>query len=296
MTLEFEYIAGPIGNITEGPAWDGTGLLFTDIDNSRIWRYTPDSGSLAVYREGTNRANGLMFDATGRLFACEGGGRCIALYPPGGPAQVIAAHFEGKRLNSPNDLAIDSYGRIWFTDPRYGNDHSDRELDHESVYRLDPPAREDGDWKITRVTFDTTKPNGILISPDEQTLYVAQSDYAPDQPRQLRAYPIRSDRTLGPYRVLHEFGPHRGIDGMCMDADGNVLAATGWQQSGPGPALIVFAPDGTVLERHPCPQDRPTNCTFAGPDLTDLYVTFIGGWLYRVHTTHRGRLWWPRGA
>lgn len=289
MALQFDYIAGPIGTITEGPAWDGSGLLFTDIQNSRIWRYNPQTGALDVYREHTNGANGLMFDAQGRLYACEGGGRAIVHYPENRPTVILADRFEGERLNSPNDLAIDSHGRIWFTDPRYGEDHADREIDHQSVYRLDPPERSGESWTLHRVTYDTTKPNGILLSPDERTLYVAQSDYAAEHPRQLRAYPIQSDGSLGHCHVLHDFGPHRGIDGMCMDTNGHIFAATGWQQSGPGPCITVFAPDGAIVERHPCPQDRPTNCTFGGPDLCDLYVTFIGGWLYRARTDHRGR-------
>jgi gluconolactonase len=234
-----------------------------------------------------------MFDPDGRLYACEGGGRRITRYEPDGGTTVIADRFEGKRLNSPNDLAIDARGRIWFTDPRYGDVRDDMELDHESVFRLDPQA--DGSWSIRRMTFDTTRPNGLLISADQKTLYVAQSEYGEGKKRELRAYPIRADDTLGSHEVLHNFYPHRGIDGMCLDTEGNIIATAGWEVSGPGPMIYVFASTGRVLETHPVPSDRPTNCTFGGTGLSTLYVTAGSGDVYRVETVRRGRLWFPRG-
>lgn len=291
MSWTFELIAGPVG-FAEGPAWDGTGLLFSDIQNSRTMRYDAASGRTSVFREGTNEANGLMLDRDGRLYACEGGGRRVTRYEPGGGATVLADRFEGRRLNSPNDLAIDARGRIWFTDPRYGEQRDDMELDHESVFRLD--LQPDGAWSIRRMTFDTTRPNGLLISPDQQTLYVAQSEYGEERKRELRAYPIREDDTLGPYQVLHNFYPHRGIDGMCLDVEGNIIATAGWEVSGPGPMIYVFAPNGRVLETHPVPADRPTNCTFGGPHLTTLFMTAGSGEVFRVETDRRGRLWFPR--
>lgn len=290
MTWEFEVLAAPMG-LTEGPAWDGSGLLFTNIPNSRIMRYAADSGEISVFRTETNKANGLMFDKAGNLYGCEGGGRRIVRYDANGETVTIAERFEGKRLNSPNDLAIDNAGRIWFTDPRYGDFRDDMELDHESVYRLDPQS--DGDWSITRMTFDTTAPNGLLLSPDNRTLYVAQSKYGEGQKRELRAYPILEDGSLGEGQVLHNFYPHRGIDGMCLDSEGNLVACAGWELGGPGGMIYVFAPNGRVLETHPLPCQRPTNCTFGGPDLQDLYVTSIEGHLLRAHTDRRGLLLYP---
>jgi gluconolactonase len=291
MSWKLEPVAGPVG-FAEGPAWDGQGLLFTDIKNSRIMRYDPASGQTSTFREGTNEANGLMFDPEGRLYGCEGGGRRVVRYEPDGGVTVLADRFEGRRLNSPNDLAVDARGRIWFTDPRYGELRDDMELDHESVFRLE--SQTDGSWSIRRMTFDTTRPNGLLISPDQRTLYVAQSEYGDERKRELRAYPIRDDDTLGPYEVLHNFYPHRGIDGMCLDVDGNLVATAGWEVSGPGPMIYIFAPNGRVLETHPVPSDRPTNCTFGGSDLTTLYVTSGSGMLFRAQTARRGRLWFPR--
>jgi gluconolactonase len=285
MAWQFEVLAEPMG-LTEGPVWDGSGLLFTNIPNSRVMRYDAGSGEISVFRTGTNNANGLMLDKEGDLYACEGGGRRMVRYEKDGGTTVICDNFEGKRLNSPNDLAIDSQGRVWFTDPRYGDFRDDMELDHESIYRLDPLA--DGSWTATRMTFDTTAPNGLLLSPDEKTLYVAQSKYGDGQKRELRAYPILEGGTLGQYEVLHNFYPHRGIDGMCLDSEGNIIATAGWELSGPGGMIYVFAPNGRVLETHPLPCQRPTNCTFGGADLADLYVTSIEGHLMRARTERQG--------
>lgn len=282
----FEVVAGPVG-FAEGPAWDGSGLLFADIPASRILRYSPSDGRVSVYREGTHEGNGLAFDGEGRLYGCQGGpgGRRVVRYEPDGSQTVVADRFEGRRLNSPNDLVVDRHGRIWFTDPRYGEVTEDLELDHQSVYRCDP--RPDGCWSLVRVTWDTTKPNGLVLSPDERTLYVAQSEYGADRKRELRAYPVRDDGSLGEHTVLHNFYPHRGIDGMCIDGDGCLVATAGWEQSGPGPMIYVFAPSGRVLETHPVPFDRPTNCAWGGPEPGTLYVTTGTGHLLRCRTGRR---------
>jgi gluconolactonase len=299
MAWKFELVAGPYGGTTEGPAWDGDGLLFTLIQASAIMRYDPKTGKTSISRTQTNCANGLMFDSQGRLHACEGGARRVVRYEADGSMAVLADRFEGKRFNIPNDLAIDPQGRVWFTDPYYegaGGPWSEtrdaKELDHDSVYRLDP--QRDGTWKVARVTFDTTRPNGILFSLDYKTLYVAQSGRNPDEKRQLRAYPVRGDGSLGPMTVLHDFGAHRGIDGMCLDTQGNIVATAGYRQGGPGPMIYVFAPTGKVLETHPTPQDRPTNCTFGDDDLRTLYVTTGGGHLFRARTERQGRLLFPK--
>ncbi|MCY4527820.1 MAG: SMP-30/gluconolactonase/LRE family protein [Chloroflexi bacterium] len=298
MSWHFEHVDGPYGNVTEGPAWDGEALLFTSIQQSRIMRYDPATGKSTVYREDTNYANGMMFDPDGVLYACEGGARRVVRYEMDGSATSLTDGFEGKRLNIPNDLAIDLEGRVWFTDPYYEGsggdwteDVANKDLDHDSVYRLDPQA--DGSWTINRVTFDTTRPNGLLFSLDHSVLYVAQSGRLEDELRQLRAYPVNEDGSLGDMEVLHDFGANRGIDGMCLDTEGNLIATAGWAQGGPGPSIYVFSASGEVLERHETPADRPTNCTFAEEGLSVLYITTIEGYLFRVETERQGRLLFP---
>jgi len=138
------------------------------------------------------------------------------------------------------------------------------------------------------VTFDTTRPNGLLFSRDYKTLYVAQSGRGADEKRELRAYPVLADLTLGQARVLHDFGENRGIDGMCLDEDGNIIATAGWELGGPGPMIYCFSPSGKVLEQHPVPTKRPTNCAFGGAEMTTLYVTTIEGHLFRAKTARRG--------
>ena len=296
MEWQFERVAGPFG-FTEGPVWVGDALLFTDMPADRAMRYDPETGACDEWRTGTNRANGLTLDTAGRVYAAEGTfspkankftdgpGRRIARYESDDTTTTISDNFEGKRFNSPNDVVVDAKGRVWFTDPRYGDDRSCMELDHESVYCATP--QDDGTYVTARVTFDTTKPNGLIVTPDLKTLYVAQSDYGPDTIRELRAYPINDDGSTGTYEVLHNFGPHRGIDGMRLDADHNIVASAGWPNSGPGAMIYVFAPSGRVLETHPFPIN-PTNCAFGDKDLQSLYVTAVDGYLYRAKTHRRG--------
>lgn len=294
---EFEVLDPPYGGVSEGPVWDGSGLLYTRIQQSRIMRYDPAANSVRVWRENTNCANGLAADAGGRLLACEGGAtpdaRRVVRYERDGSVTVLASGFEGRRLNIPNDLVVDRQGRVWFTDPFYegaagpwSKDRTHMELNHESVYRLDP--RDGGEWTITRVTFDTTRPNGLLLSAGARNLYVAQSGRRPSELRQLRAYPVRDDGSLDAPAVWHDFGEHRGIDGMCLDADGNIVATAGWELGGPGPLIYVFSSRGEILETHPVPCRRPTNCAFGGAGLDTLYVTTIEGMLLRARTPRAG--------
>jgi len=252
-----------------------------------------------VWREGTNRTNGLCFDAHGRLFGCCSGGRSILRFDPDGRNVTIADRLDGKKLSTPNDLAIDRKGRIWFTNPvNDGNwDKTEKEeLDHRSVLRADPQA--DGSYTVTRVTFDTTQPNGILVSRDQRTLYVAESSYTRGIDRELRAYPIKDDGSLGTCDVLFTWGEdarglHRGIDGMCLDAEGNIIATAGWEVSGPGPMLYVFSPQGRVLETHPVAANRPTNVCFGGPDMTTVFVTSTNGHFFKAQTNRVGWAMFP---
>ena len=278
-------------SLTEGPAWNGKELLYSHIDANLTRCYDPQNDADTIWRQNTNAANGMVFDRHGHLYACEGGGRRIVRYIKDQPTQVIVDNFEGNIFNEPNDLAIDTLGRIWFSDPNYGGRPT--QLTHESVYRADPLA--DGSWQPTRVSFDTFRPNGVLLSKDEKILYVAESTYALDKQRQLRAYPIQEDGNLGAFYLIHDFGEGRGVDGMCLTEEGYIVATAGYQLRGPGPMIYIFAPDGNIISTHPAPADRPTNCTFApGLSHDNLYVTFGGGQVYVVsNTTLRGHLAYP---
>ena len=297
MSWDFIAVQGPFGGTSEGPAWDGEFLLFTHIPDSKIYKFDPKTSTTQVFRENTNCANGLMFDEDGKLYACEGGGRRVVRYD-GDSTTVLADSYQGSKFNVPNDLAIDPEGRVWFTDPFYegaggawSEDRSNKELDHDSVYRID--LKDGKSTAVIRVTEDTTRPNGLLFSLDFKTLYVAQSGRLEDEKRQLRAYPVNSDGSLGPHEVIHDFGEHRGIDGMVLDVEGNIIATAGYKAGGPGPMIYVFSASGEVLETHPTPFDRPTNCSFGGEDLSTLYVTTIDGFLLRAFTERQGRLAYP---
>ncbi len=163
------------GAFTEGPVEGPDGLIYFSDIGDRIMKFDPKTGKTAVHRDPSGRSNGLKFDAKGRLLACEGantgGGRRVSVTEKDGSVKALADTFEGKKFNSPNDLTLDSKGRIYFSDPRYAGDEK-RELDHESVYRID------NDGTLTRVTTDAMRPNGLVISPDGKTLYV--SDFATD--------------------------------------------------------------------------------------------------------------------
>ena len=300
MEWRFQLLAQPFGGITEGPVWDGEAVLFTHISASRIMRFDPRSEEFSEVRGGTNHTNGLAHDLDGRLYGCCSGGRSIVRLEPDGTTTTIAGEVDGQKLNTPNDLAVDRQGRIWFTNPwNAGNiDPSEiEELDNRSVLRADPLTG--GGYSVTRVTFDTTMPNGILVSPDGSTLYVAESnsdDISLD--RELRAYPISGDGRLGPYSVLHTFGKdkdrvQRAIDGMCLDIDGNIVATAGWPSAGPGPMIYVFSPSGRVLETHRVPATRPTNCCFGGPDRSTLYVTSTDGHFFKAETDRVGWAIYP---
>ena len=152
-----------------------------------------------------------------------------------------------------------------------------------------------GNYETERMTFDCSSPNGILFSKDYKNLFVAQSDFSGNQRRQLRSYPVE-DGALGKFEVMHDFGPHRGIDGMTLDSEGNIFATCGWEISGPGPMIYIFNPKGRIIETVRTPCMRPSNITFGGKDLADIYVTSLEGHLYRIRNSgFKGSLLYPRG-
>ncbi len=281
MISELELLAGPFHDIAEGPVWDGHFLTFTLIRQSRIMRYDPISRTCSEWASETRRTNGLAHDSQGRLYGCSAETRALLRFD-GGNSTILFDRFEGLPLNTPNDLAIDRAGRIWFTNPwnpPLAPDGGAPEI-AQDVFRAD--RHPDGRWNLVRCSFDMTKPNGIALSPDERILYVAQSDFDEGRLRELRAYPVL-ETGLGAYATLYTFGidhrgVQRGIDGMCIDALGNIVATAGWPDRGPGPLLYLFAPSGRILATREVPTvEGPTNCAFGGPDMRTLFVTTIEG-------------------
>lgn len=291
MVWKFEDAAPVMGHITEGNCWDGEAILFSNIPMSRILRLDVSSGLLTVWREGTERTNGLNFDSQGNLYGCSKGGRRIVRFEPDGGMTTIVDSVDGRRINGPNDLAITPSGSIYFSD-RADDINPDVGIEYSAIISAEPQS--DGTWTAVRRTFDTTRPNGLLFSNDYKTLYVAQSDYTTGQQRALLAYPVNDDGSLGEKQVLHDFGRHRGIDGMTLADDGKIVACTGWELSGPEGNITVFEPDGRIVARHSTPAKRPTNCTFGGPDHSDLYISSIEGHTLLVRNTGlKGYLLYP---
>ena len=271
MPWTFEDAAPMIGSITEGNCWTGTHMLYSNIAHDRIMRLDVVSGLVDVFAENTEGTNGLNFDSDGILYGCASAGRKIVRFDDDGGFETVVDRIDGIRLNSPNDLAITPSGAIYFSD-RVGDSNPDVGITYSAI--ISAEQDNDGNWVCTRQTFDTTQPNGLIFSSDYKTLYVAQSDFRASESRDLRAYSVNADGSLGECRILHDFGPHRGIDGMTLAEDGSIVACTGWEVSGPGGNVTHFDPDGMIIEQHPVSAQRPTNCTFAGED---LYVSSIEG-------------------
>lgn len=287
MSLRFEKIAGPYEGGTAGLAWDGTGMLFTAPAQGTILRYDPKTEKVAVIRKYSNRTSGIAFAPDGALYGCQENSRRVVRFEQDGSTATTAFLLDGRYHNHPNSLAIDAQGRIWFSDPfselRASGPQIFPPLEHASVLRLELDAFRKL-WTLRRMTYDTASPRAVALSPDGRTLYVAETDNRPPGRRELRAYPVRGDGTLGEHAVLHVFGrdhrgEHRGIEGMCVDREGRIHACAGWKRSGPGPLVYVFSPSGAVLATHAVPADAPVGCAFGG---ADLYVTTEGGELHRA--------------
>lgn len=295
MAWTFDRIGSDFGDVLDGPLWDGEGLLFCKVIKSEILRFDGKSGAISTFRPFSLRNSGLALGPNGNLYGAQSGSRRVVWYKNDGSTVYLNARLAGARHNHPHHLIVDTRGRIWFSDPysalRTRGPQIFPPLDHCSILRLDyeTPPRE---WAVRRMTYDTVEPRGLALSPDERTLYVADSPTAADGLRQLKAYPVADDGTLERPVVLHTFGAdyrgaHRGAGGMCIDTDGNIILAAGSKTSGPGPLIYVFAPSGRVLESHPVPAQAPTNCAFGGADLGTLFVTTEDGRLLQVKDTGR---------
>jgi len=253
---------------TEGPVWfaDGGFLVWSDIPNNRMLRWVPESG-VSVFRAASNYSNGNTRDRQGRLVTCEHGARRVTRTEPDGTITVIADRHQGKRLNSPNDVIVRSDGSIWFTDPNYGilSDYEGYKADMEQkgcfVYRVDPANGE-----VRSVVEDMVKPNGLAFSPDEKTLYVADSAFShdPDGPHHIRAYPVADGGRLGKGRVFAEVSP--GVpDGIRFDVEGNL-----WTSCQDG--VICLDPSGAPLGKIRI-NAMVSNLTFGGPRRNRIFIT-----------------------
>jgi gluconolactonase len=290
MTWEFEKVAGPYRGRTGGLAWDGKAMLFSAVQEERILRFDPGTGKADVFRNYTGRTNGIAVAADGSVFGAQEGGRRVIQFLKDGSTAPTNELLDGKHHNQPTDVIVDSKGRVWIADPYNGTPPYGPPvfpfLDHASVLRLESAGPRA--WKLTRVTHDTMGPRSVLLSADEKTLYVADGDVERGDTCQLFAYQVKSDGGAGPGKPLVTFmAVERGIEGMCLDSEGNIVACAGWKKSGAGPVIYVISASGTLLETHAAPADMPMRCAFGDPGLTSLYVTAGDGGLYRAKNTGR---------
>jgi gluconolactonase len=259
-------------------------------------------GQVSIFLENAG-SNGLLFDRQGRLVICEPVRRRVSRRESDGALTVLAERFEGNRFNQPNDLTIDSRGRIYFSDPCYGDRSRMEMLDDEGrkvegVYRIDP------DGTVTRIiTHEVDRPNGLVITPDDQYLYVADNNNnTAGGARKLWRFEMRADGMLdiATQTLIHDWKTTRGPDGMKLDREGRLFVAAGLNRSNP-PAetqekptagIYVFSPEGSLTEFIAIPRDECTNCAFGGDDLKTLFVT-AGGTLWNIPVRAPGNPVWP---
>lgn len=268
----------------EGPAYFPAGkyLVWSDIPNDRVMRYDETDGSVSVFMSPCGNHNGHAVDHQGRLVSCEHGGRCVSRIEHDGSRTVLASHWQGKRLNSPNDVVVARDGSIWFTDPTYGidmdyeGDKAESEIGASYVYRIDPETRE-----VEAVVTDRVRPNGLAFSPDESILYVADtgSSHVPDLPNTISAYPLSADRRrVGAGRTFATLEGGK-YDGFRVDTNGNV-----WTSA--GRSIHAYAPDG-ALGASVEVGEIVANLCFGGPKRNRLFICGQTS-LYALYVNARG--------
>jgi gluconolactonase len=282
----------------EGPSWDPlTGYLYF-VSGNNVNRLKP-GGQVEAFRTDAPGANGTLVDPEGRVLVCEAGGRRVTRTEKDGTLTVLAETFEGKKLNSPNDLALDSKGRIYFTDPRYGRtddmqirDSSGKAI--EGVYRIDAPG------KLTRILAgEVERPNGILVSPDDRYLYIADNlNNRVGGARKLYRFDLKPDGTVDPAsrKLIFDWKGARGPDGFKMDRRGRLYVAAGRNKQNSfetvdefKSGVYILSPEGKLLEFIPLEKDETTNCAFGGQDLKTLFIT-SGDQLWSVRVKTAGRI------
>ncbi len=279
----------------EGPAWSPKGELYF-TGGGKISR-RDGGGKVSVFRDAPNGGNGLLFDQQGRLVVCEAGNRRITRTELDGKVTVLADNYEGKRFNSPNDLSIDSKGRVYFSDPRYGKREGMEMI--EGVYRIDAPG------KVARVIGkELERPNGVLVSPRDEFLYVADNhNNAHGGARKLFRFRLKADGSvdLASKKLIYDWQDGRGPDGVKMDQAGRLFVAGGLTKPNPPyepsekfkGGVYVLSPEGKLLDFVPVPVDEVTNCAFGGKDLKTLFVT-AGGTLWSIPVITPGRVPWGK--
>ena len=236
---------------TEGGARDSEGnVYFTDIPNNRVHKWDAQTNEVSVFLEDTQGANGCWIDDEGNLIVAQGAGRKISRFYTDGSSEVLVDSYRGKKFNSPNDLWMDAWGGIYFSDPRYGQNRDDMELDGEQVYYLSPDGK-----TVTQVTDDLVRPNGLIGSLDGKTLYIADHGAG-----KTYAYDLEQKGSLKNKRL---FAPE-GSDGVTIDEKGNIYLTSD--------AVKVYRPDGSFLQEISVPK-RPSNVCFGGKHQRTLFIT-----------------------
>ncbi|MCP4562241.1 MAG: SMP-30/gluconolactonase/LRE family protein [Bosea sp.] len=255
---------------SEGPAWFPAHqtLVWSDIPNNRMLRYDALTGEVGTFRQPARNSNGNTVDRQGRLVTCEHGGRQVTRTEHDGSITVLASHYQGKRLNSPNDVVVKSDGSIWFTDPDYGiltdyeGDKAESEIGRCNVYRIDPQS-----GALTIVADDFVKPNGLAFSPDESALYIADTGASHDPengPRHIRKFAVTGDGAkLGASSVFATCTAGL-FDGFRFDVSGRL-----WTSAADG--LHVYDPDGTLIGKVLVPEVVANLC-FGGPKRNRLFI------------------------
>lgn len=270
----------------EGPVYVPAGryLIFSDIPNDRTLRYDELADTVTVFEQPARNQNGHSLDLEGRVVSCEHGGRAVTRIGHDGGREVLAERFDGKRLNSPNDAVVKSDGSVWFTDPTYGidsdyeGDRAESEIGASNVYRIDP-----GSGAVTAIITDMVQPNGLAFSPDESTLYVADtgiSHVGRACPPDIRAYPMAADgRAPAGGHSTFATCTEGVFDGFRVDAGGAL-----WCSAGDG--VHCYDPDGTLLGKIRLPE-VVANVEFGGPKRNRLYICATTS-LYAMYLNTRG--------